>query len=171
MTYNIHPLFVHFPIAFLVVYSVLRILPLERWFPNIAWKEIRLALLSFGVLGAFAALLTGEATEHLARRNHMLVETHAAFATASAWIYGILLAGELCAMLQRTSYFAKLPSVVERLVGFAGRTLTKPVIAIVLSLMGLCAITITGVLGGVLVYGTTADPLAPIVLRILGISL
>lgn len=161
----------HFPIAFLVAYSALRILPLSRRFPNVAWREIRLALLGFGILGAFAALSTGELAEELTRGNHALVEAHAVFATVSSWIYGILLAGELCAVLERIGFLVKIPSVLGSLIGFAGRILTKPAIAIVLSLAGLCAITITGVLGGVLVYGTTADPLASIVLRILGISL
>lgn len=39
-----------------------------------------------------------------------------------------------------------------------------------LAVVGLFAITITGVLGGSIVYGTTADPLAPIVLKMLGLN-
>ena len=76
MTYNIHPLFVHFPIALLFVYSIIKILPLQKWLPNVAWKHIERVLLLVGVLGAFAALSTGEIAEHLTRPNHDLVETH-----------------------------------------------------------------------------------------------
>jgi hypothetical protein len=37
-------------------------------------------------------------------------------------------------------------------------------------LFGLLAISLTGLLGGVLVYGTSADPIAGLVLKLLGIN-
>ena len=56
MTYNIHPLFVHFPIAFLFIYSLIKIVPVKKWLPKVSWKDIERVLLVVGVLGAFAAL-------------------------------------------------------------------------------------------------------------------
>ncbi|MCX6747864.1 MAG: hypothetical protein NTW98_02895 [Candidatus Nomurabacteria bacterium] len=99
MIYNIHPLFVHFPIALLLVYSLIKILPLAKYFPNVAWKHIERALLVFGVLGAFASMTTGETAEHLTNPNEKLVETHAFFASFSTWVYGLLLAGEILSYL------------------------------------------------------------------------
>src|SRR5574343_1787155 len=99
MTYNIHPIFVHVPIAFLVIYSIIKVLPLQRWFPSVAWKHIERALLFFGVLGAFVALSTGEVAEHLSRPNRDLVETHSLFAATATWMYVLLLIGEALSML------------------------------------------------------------------------
>ena len=80
MMYNIHPLFVHFPIALLLIYSIIKILPLQKWLPAVAWKHIERALLFFGVLGAFAALSTGEIAEQMTRPNNDVVEAHSLFA-------------------------------------------------------------------------------------------
>ena len=94
MTYNIHPLFVHFPIAFLLLYSLIRILPFERLIPSLSWRHIQQVLLLAGILGAFLSNTTGEIAEHLVRPEEALVEMHAFFALASTWIYGLLLGGE-----------------------------------------------------------------------------
>lgn len=171
MQYNIHPLFVHFPIALLFVYSIIRILPLIKWFPTVAWKHIERALLFFGILGAFAALSTGEIAEHLARPNHQLVEMHSLFASVATCIYGLLLAGEILLIATpRIANKIKSPDLIKYL-SFITKILTNRMVSVVLAIVGLITISLTGLLGGVIVYGTTADPLASIVLQILGISL
>ncbi len=171
MTYNIHPLFVHFPIALLFVYSVLRIVPLKRWFPTIAWREIEFTFLALGVMGAFVALSTGETAEHLVRPTHTLVEAHSFFATLATWMYGLLLSGEILAFLNKKYIPKLLPGSIAKLTLFLERLLTKRVVSLILALCGIVAISLTGLLGGVLVYGVTADPIAGTVLKILGISI
>lgn len=170
MTYNIHPLFVHFPIALLFVYSVIKILPLHKWLPSVSWKDIERALLFCGVLGAFAALSTGELAEHMTRPNHDIVEAHAFFSVAATWMYGLLLAGEVVSValpwLVRT---VKVPSVIKGAT-ILKNILTHHTLSIILAVFGLIALSISGLLGGVMVYGTSADPLAGIVLKMLGIS-
>lgn len=171
MQYNIHPLFVHFPIAFLCLYSVIKILPLARWFPNIAWKQIERTLLVVGVLGAFLSSSTGEAAEHLTNPDEALVEMHALFASLSTWLYGVLLVGEALAVLNKIlipklsiPQLAKLTNGLEKL-------LCHPVLSRIVAIAGLLAISVTGLLGGVMVYGTSADPVAPFVLRLLGLRI
>ena len=95
MTYNIHPILVHFPIALLFLYSIIKILPLKKWFPKVSWKHIELVLLVSGFVGALLANATGEVAENLVRPDHKLVETHAFMALTATWMYGLLLAGEL----------------------------------------------------------------------------
>lgn len=169
MTYNIHPLVVHFPIALLLVYSFIKILPLAKYFPNVAWKHIERALLVFGVLGAFASLSTGEIAEELVNPNRKLVETHAFFANFSTWIYGLLLAGEILSYLN-VSFIPRLQtSIITKLTFNLERLLTHPILSKVLAFVGFLAISLTGMLGGVMVYGLSADPLAPIVMQILGL--
>ncbi len=171
MAYNIHPILVHFPIALLFLYSVIKILPFGKFFPKVNWRDIERVLLLFGVLGAFVASATGEIAEHLVRPDHNLVETHAAFAATSTWLYGLLLIGEIFSIINRNlipninmEFLTKLGILIEKI-------LCHPIFSKILAFAALLAITITGMLGGVMVYGLSADPLAPIVLKMLGINL
>lgn len=171
MNYNLHPIFVHFPIAFLFVYSLIRSLPLNRWLPKIAWKHIELGTLVVGMLGLFASLVTGEVAESLTRPPRSLVNAHSDFATFTVIIYSVLLAGEILNWLNtRYSSNQSIKPFFKQLFSL-GKILSGNVVGITLAILGLIAITVTGLLGGVMVYGTTADPLAPIVLSLLGISL
>jgi len=170
MTYNIHPLFVHFPIAFLLLYSLIRILPFERLIPSLSWRHIQQVLLLAGVLGAFLSNTTGELAEHLVRPEDALVEMHAFFALASTWIYGLLLGGEILFILN--PYLSKkfpLGSIATLLLKIEN-LLTNRTLTLILALLGVVAISLTGLLGGVMVYGTSADPLAPFILKILGLA-
>jgi uncharacterized membrane protein len=54
---NIHPLFVHFPIA--LWFSALLFEALAIWRANDAWHATAVRLLYLGTLGAFAAVWTG----------------------------------------------------------------------------------------------------------------
>ncbi len=171
MTYNLHPLFVHFPIALLFIYALIKIIPVQKWFPQISWRQIQRALLVFGVLGAFAALLTGDTAEHIFQPNRQLVNMHSTFAALSTWIFCALLLGELLSIVH-SRINAKLHRVVlKRFIFSLERLLADRVFSIVLALIGLIAISITGLLGGVMVYGVSADPAASFVITLLGITL
>lgn len=169
MNYNIHPLFVHFPIALLLVYSVIKILPLSKFFPSVAWKHTERILLVLGVAGAFGALSTGEIARELVRPDHDLVEAHEMFASLSTWIYGLLLAGEALVFLNPRLISKLRISPLTRLTKYLENLLTGKIFSKLLALAGIVAISTTGLLGGVMVYGTSADPLAPIVLNLLGL--
>lgn len=170
MNYNIHPIFVHFPIALLFIYSLLIIIPVAKALPRFAWRDIRLVVLAIGLLGAWASLSTGESAEHATQASHKLVNTHAAFASTSTWIYVALLIIELLpwadALLAERVEWIKYRNFVRLLMKWFYQNWLISLLAVV----GLFAITITGVLGGSIVYGTTADPLAPIVLKMLGLN-
>jgi uncharacterized membrane protein len=169
MTYNIHPIFVHFPIALLFIYSIIKILPLSKWVPSASWKHIERVFLLVGVLGAFVANSTGEIAEHLVKPNRQLVEMHASFASAATWIYGLLLLGEILYLITPLLISKLGSSPVIKIILFIQKILLNKTISILLAISGLIAISITGLLGGTIVYGVTADPVASIVLKILGI--
>jgi hypothetical protein len=169
MTYNIHPLFVHFPIAFLVVYSVIKFLPVEKWITSISWRPIQRLLLVVGVLGAFVSNSTGEMAEHLVKADHDLVEMHAFFAGASTWIYGILLVGEILFLLNRYFTTKNIQTPINKILISIEKIINQKILSSTLALIGLIAIFMTGLLGGVIVYGVSADPIAPFVLRLLGL--
>lgn len=171
MAYNIHPIFVHFPIAFLFIYSLIKIVPVKKLFSNVFWKDTERILLVVGVFGAFAALSTGEVAESLVRSNSQLVETHAAFATAATWAYGLLLVGEILPLLIPW-ISANFQSVkIVKILTVVKDMLTHRVFLIIITILGLITLSLAGLLGGVITYGVTADPVAPFVLRVLGITL
>ncbi len=171
MIYNIHPIFVHFPIALLIIYSIIKILPFNSWLPNISWRQIQNLLLSLGVLGAIAADQTGEIAEHLVRPTRALVESHSTFASISIFIYALLLLGEFLYIVNPiiNKKFHIVP--VKRLLSIIEVTLTNKYLSKLLAFVGIIAISVTGLLGGVIVYGVTADPIAPFILNILGITI
>ncbi len=172
MNYNIHPLFVHFPIALLVVYSVLKILPLSIWFPNVEWKQIERALLGFGVLGAFAALATGDAAEQITKPSHQLVEMHSTFATVSTVLYGALLLGDVSTILNTINWIKNTKNLfVKKVFIILELILCNKILSGIVAFIGLLSITVTGLLGGAMVYGVTADPFANMVVQFLGITI
>ena len=168
MTYNLHPIFVHFPIALLVLYSVIKILPLKTWFPKVSWRDIERALLLFGVLGAFAALATGDTAEHIVHPNRQLVNAHSNFAAAATWLYGALLLGEITSYINAQFYLKKY-QVVSKVSIFIEKVFCNRVFSGVIAFIALITISIAGLLGGVIAYGVTADPFSSVVLNLLGI--
>lgn len=145
----------------------MRILPAEKWLPRISWKALRLILITFGEIAALIAQTTGETAEHLGQHNRQILEMHSLLAQVSVVIYAILLTGELLFFLNhylsaKIKYkpLLKFLEIIEKI--FSDKTL-----AIILSTAGLITISLTGLLGGVMVYGVSADPLAPIILKFL----
>ncbi len=171
MAYNIHPIFVHFPIALLFIYSIIKIFPFKKWFPKISWKGTELLLLVIGVIGAFIASSTGETAEHLINKNHQLIGIHSTFAGISTFLYSLLLIGEIFFLINPTIIpKLNLPKITNFFM-FIQKILTSNAFSITIAFLGLIAISITGLLGGIIVYGITADPIAPMIIKLLGITL
>lgn len=164
---NIHPLFVHFPIALLVLYAVLEVL----WFKTLKtqswWWNIKALLLGIGVLGGFAALQTGEMAEELRERSQ-LIEVHSTYADVTVWIFGALAVMYIVAGIRM--YFG---SYVQT--GVVGRTFTffsaieRVVVRIVplLACVGLVTLMVTGALGGAIVYGPDTDPVVSFIYSVI----
>lgn len=173
---NIHPIIVHFPIALLFIWSVCEILPVSRIFKNTNWKAIKNFLVLFGFLGALAARSTGEIAENsmgfISPDFNKLIETHSFFAGASTFLFG-LFAVEVV-LLYIISTFPDLYnkfSIVKKIIDLFLSLLSINILRKFLAILGFLAIFLTGLLGGVIVYGSSVDPIAPFVLNILNISL
>jgi uncharacterized membrane protein len=168
---NIHPLFVHFPIALLFIYSIIKIIPVQKWLPHIAWRDIEKLLLVCGILGAFAALATGDTAERVFQPDRALVNAHSTFAALATWIYVTLLIGSIISAARLHTFFAKIPNAIQVFLIKLEMLLTNKTFSAILAFLGLVAISITGLLGGVMVYGADADPAARVVLKILDIQI
>lgn len=156
---NIHPLFVHFPIALLTVYAALEIVRLPVLTRQSWYRPVKAVLLFAGFLGGMVSLQTGEIAEEAFHGTSTMrvVEVHSLFANITMWIYGILSASYLLRWISdaKPGFLAPLMKL-ERLL-FSVPVLVLGAIA------GLCALTVTGALGGALVYGPNADPIVSVI--------
>lgn len=157
-------MFVHFPIALLMTYVMVEILPFKRWFSKIHWDSVKTFLVFFGTLGAVAAAAAGDIDEKsLAPGLRNVLEVHKFFAATTTLVFGILAAAYVIRWI-----FQEYPWLFTERIKFLSFA-RKPLqwisdiilirwITILLAIIGLIAVSITGALGGVMVYGVDADP-------------
>lgn len=163
---NIHPLFVHFPIAFFVLYVALEIFTPQKDIHS-PWHLVKTILLVAGSIGAQVALTTGDMAEQLAGHSPML-EMHSLFAGITTAVFGILAAIYVRDyIIQKWSVLQqyKLTHYIAMLVTF----IKKRYLHVVLAVVGLIAVTYTGALGGAMVYGSNIDPVVHFLIGTLGL--
>ncbi|MBX4200336.1 hypothetical protein KW790_02665 [Candidatus Parcubacteria bacterium] len=148
---DIHPIIVHFPVALLTFYSVFELIRFERVLSKPYWFFIKAVLVIFGELGAIVAFMTGPE-----EGGGALIDMHERFAIMTLIIFGIISLHYLLRWLRHEGYHLRLPTLPSFLL-------------VTLALAGLFAITITGGLGGALVYGTHFDPFMAPVFKFLGV--
>ncbi len=162
---NIHPIFVHFPIALLTLYSLMELLQFKKMREYQPWLLIKGAFLVLGTLSSFAALQTGEMAEHIAGHGK-LVETHSTMAAITVWVFITLSViyivriintefAQIKDWLWNAKYICTIWNILSRITDFI---FTQWWILIILGIIGVILITIVGALGGAIVYGSTADP-------------
>jgi len=162
---NLHPMLVHFPIALLTIYALLELVRVKKLLESATWLAIKTIFVVFGSLGALAAVLTGDVAADLIGET-ALSELHSSFGVATAWIFGVLAVIYLVVFFDRyarlrvsvvLSETSKLRQICKKVIDSAGlvqRSLFMPLVA----LGGLIMVTITGALGGAIVYGPDIDP-------------
>jgi uncharacterized membrane protein len=163
---NIHPILVHLPIGIFIVYAAMEILCLDKKFPSLRNGKRFLAIVGF--VTGWITLATGEAAEHAIEANadrtiHKLVEAHATIAGAFVVVAGILAALSILSWIIE-KYPA--PTVEWQKIAHRFAKLNKRWIFIVLALIGLLLITVTGGLGGTIVYGPGLDPMTKLLYSI-----
>ena len=175
---DLHPIIVHIPLAFMAIYSLLEkisFIPLFR--KSETFFSIKLFLVFVGVIGAALALSSGENALEVNRAlvNESLVEDHEGVAELTYNLYIVILVIYLTMVIVRfeniknylNTKFNKIPillkliSFIEKIGSFFNKNY---LILVVLGLAGLVLASITGALGGAIVYGTDAkDPIINIV--------
>lgn len=150
-TEAIHPLFVHFPIALLLIGSLVLIVRRTNLFP--AYKPqlhfASLLLLTVGTLGAWAAVITGGMAYEVVGRtlcDPRVVHTHESYAEITAILFTVITAVEYANSSYKNGYFLKKANL-RKMLG---------VFTMVLALAGVVTIGYVGHLGGKLVYQQAA---------------
>lgn len=136
---DIHPLVIHYPIAFLTTFAVLELLRFRKLLGLPYWFYIKAALLTVGEISAIVTVVAAFMSNALAS-DIRLVEMYKLFIAITALIFGLI-----------SLIYLKWPKIL------------RPEIIIPLTLIGLFFIIVAGGLFGATVYGTQFDPfLAPV---------
>jgi len=155
---NIHPLFVHFPIGILVLYTAFEIFRFNIIKRQSWYFEIKAILSIIGTLAAYLTASTGELAEDIIKISSPdkagLIEVHSMYAVATITVFSILAGSYLFEWFKKASLLELITKIVflRKLSFFIQKY--SPIIAIV----GLVLITITGGLGASIVYGSEVDP-------------
>ena len=152
----------HFPIAFLSIYSIMELARWKKLNSKVYWFYVKAIIVIIGVGSSFFALQTGQIAKQKFRATPemALVNMHSSWAILSVYIFSFV------AILYIISWIDKELGIVKNesyrnIWHFALNIKTKVLeswIIIVLAALGLVAITITGALGGAIVYGPDTDP-------------
>ncbi len=164
---NIHPMIVHFPIALLTMYSIIEIAHLP-WLTTPFWFRLKAFFLITGSSIAIITLQTGELIEK--KFPGKLTEVHSNWANFTAYFYALFALAYLIALVSETNLWEKrLPNnALTRAAKKLASLLTKKwYLAIPAALIGLTSITITGALGGAIVYGPNIDPVVTFIYNLL----
>jgi len=172
---SLHPAIVHLPIGMLTLYAVLEILSLKRLESHASYRYTKGIIVTAGVIGVMLALQSGEAAAHMHRVDRAILEWHELMASTTTWLFGILAGIYVIAWIRdleqmvRLEKFPKIKKVWDVLSRVAN-AFDKPIIRRLLALLAFIALSLTGILGGALVYGPDADFLVSFVTKLLGLQ-
>jgi uncharacterized membrane protein len=168
---NLHPIFVHFPIALLTLYTLCELLRFKKIKEQPTWFYLKAILVICGTAGATVALFTGSEAKRAVLTGvinaqvanpRLVISLHENWAKGASLIYLLLAAAYAVAWLNRFNFIDQLPSKALKWIWQVGTQIQKILIetnlVIILCIAGLVAITIAGALGGSIIYGPNTDP-------------
>jgi uncharacterized membrane protein len=162
---NIHPLFVHFPIALFLLYSLFEILRFNKIKNQPYWFYVKAILVIFGALAAWVTVFTGGMAEEIYRGlPKAVVETHSTVAMFTTILYTIIALTYVIGWMRRRDFVPfKNSPFLTKMWAYKLRfelLVTEKWLGVILALIGAGLISLTGALGGLLVYGPQNDPMS-----------
>ena len=160
---NLHPLLVHFPIAFFMLYSFLELVSIKK-VRELPWLiYTKTILVTAGFLGGLLAANSGEAIEHNFNAIKNIVEVHAFWAGATNVVFGIIALLYLIKVIKLNNFLKlKEGSSIQKfwfgIANIANIALGIRFLMVIAVLFGIVAVTITGAMGASIVYGPDIDP-------------
>lgn len=179
---NLHPIFVHFPVALLSMYAVAELVPFKIIKNQPYWFYFKAILVVVGVISALAALGSGDmAAEgvlsgndgltHLIENPKLVIQTHEMWAQITFLLFGSLAAGYVVEFLNLNNFsrFLKNGLLVKiwNLALWCKKLVLESPAKYGLVLFGLLALTFTAALGGSIVYGPDVDPFVGFIYKLL----
>lgn len=169
---NLHPIFVHFPIALLTSYAILELIRFQKVTNLSYWFYVKASLVIIGTISAYLTLLSGQLIEGAFKQKYGdLVEIHSAWAeiatvifSAIAVAYGISWFNK---QFQYDFYKINLLKSIWHIALKLQYLVLETKLIFLLVLAGLFAITLTGVLGGIIAFGPDVDPLTKFIYKLL----
>ncbi len=164
---NYHLLFVHFPIALLMLYAGLEIISVKRLHLLPYWFYIKAVLVVVGSAAAFVTLQTGDLIEGQFKFIRNVVEMHSLWADITTGIFTglavLYLVQWIRTMRANTAFSSPLLNTVWSVVLLVHTALYRRPIVCLFAVAGLIAVSVTGALGGSIAHGPDTDPLASFV--------
>ncbi|MBI3231686.1 MAG: hypothetical protein HYZ51_01235 [Candidatus Doudnabacteria bacterium] len=152
---NIHPIFVHFPIALFSVYTFFEVLRFPFLTRQAWYFYVKAVLVIAGSLASFVTAATGLMAQKF-MEGHPALEYHEFFALLTAVVFVVV------ALSYALSWYAREKAasgvILESWLVKLTQWIVNGKAVILLAVLGFITLTITGGLGGVMVYGTEADP-------------
>jgi uncharacterized membrane protein len=170
---DLHPIFNHFPIALFTIYSVLEVLRFKKITSFAPLFYIKGAFIIAGAIISPFTIITGKIAGEALKNgpDGRLVEMHETAAIISVIIFGIIALVYLIEWISRSRVDAIIESSPWKKAYIQAevqsRWLLNSVYLPLIALLGLILITITGALGGSIVYGPDIDPFAKFVYNFL----
>lgn len=153
---NIHPILVHFPIALLSVYSILECIRFKKVLKQDYWFYVKAIFLLIGTLALIPTGLAGKLIESQFTESQALIEIHSSFAIFSTLTFSFLSALYLLHWLGKVTITNKNFVFLKKLITLQSYIFTLYII-VPLAILGLMLISLTGALGGIIVYGPHLD--------------
>lgn len=167
---NLHPIFVHFPIAFLTIYSLMEMVRLKKITTLPYWFYVKAMLVILGAASAYITLLSGEMIEEMFEEANGLVEVHSAIAKITTLLFTIIALLYILSWIQKSnlSFTKKLHNnLLWIFLIKLQKFILNTHLIIIFAFIGLLLITITGALGGIIAFGPDTDPLTKFIYEIL----
>lgn len=141
--FNVHPIVIHFPIAFLTLYAIFELVRFQKVLEKPYWFYVKKVLIIAGWIGTLVAALTGLVATNFTIQGPRIFMMHEVFATAT------IILSTIAAI-----FYIKIKDKQNK-------------ILIILAMLILASITITGGLGAAMTRGTHFDPLMAPVFKLL----
>lgn len=167
---NFHPIIVHFPIALLSLYCVMEFVRIKKISTKEFWFYTKAILVIIGSASTVPAVLAGKLIERNFPNVRYVIRIHSTWAQGTTLLFGLIAFCYVVAVLNRNNLFnIKLGGLfipLWQLVTKVQKIILETKLIFLIALIGLIAISITGALGGIIVYGQNLDPFTNIIYNV-----